>query len=61
VGRLAWPGRRVGHRHRTARGLDGVHDDALRPERFGSSSDVQLWSLTDLAVQFALDGDGGSP
>ena len=28
--------------------------DALRPARYGTSSDLQLWSLTDLAVQFAL-------
>jgi hypothetical protein len=27
---------------------------ALRPVRYGSGSDVQLWSLTDLAVQFLL-------
>lgn len=27
---------------------------ALRPVRYGSSSDVQLWNLTDLAVQFLL-------
>jgi len=26
--------------------------------RYGTSSDVQLWSLTDLAVQFALDRIG---
>ena len=26
----------------------------LRPVRYGTSSDVQLWSCTDLAVQFAL-------
>ena len=26
----------------------------LRPVRYGSGSDVQLWSLTDLAVQFLL-------
>ncbi len=26
----------------------------LRPVRYGSSSDVQLWNLTDLAVQFLL-------
>lgn len=26
----------------------------LRPVRYGSSSDVQLWNLTDLAVQFGL-------
>jgi hypothetical protein len=38
-----------------------VEGGALRPARFGSSSDVQLWSLTDLAVQFALDGGGGAP
>lgn len=28
---------------------------ALRPVRWGSSSDVQLWTLTDLAVQYLLD------
>ena len=27
---------------------------ALRPVRYGTGSDVQLWSLTDLAVQFLL-------
>lgn len=26
----------------------------LEPERYGTSSDVQLWNMTDLAVQFAL-------
>jgi hypothetical protein len=26
----------------------------LRPVRYGTSSDVQLWNSTDLAVQFAL-------
>ncbi|HMI56420.1 MAG TPA: hypothetical protein VK511_00085, partial [Gemmatimonadaceae bacterium] len=26
----------------------------LLPTRYGTSSDVQLWSTTDLAVQFAL-------
>ncbi|HWC74215.1 MAG TPA: hypothetical protein VG454_09795 [Gemmatimonadales bacterium] len=29
---------------------------ALRPVRYGSSSDVQLWTLTDLAVQYLLAG-----
>jgi hypothetical protein len=29
--------------------------DTLRPVRYGSGSDVQLWSLTDLAVQFLLE------
>jgi hypothetical protein len=28
--------------------------DTLRPVRYGTGSDVQLWSLTDLAVQFLL-------
>ncbi len=28
--------------------------ETLRPVRYGSSSDVQLWNLTDLAVQFLL-------
>src|SRR5205807_1415162 len=27
----------------------------LVPSRYGTSSDVQLWSLTDLAVQYLLD------
>jgi hypothetical protein len=29
----------------------------LVPMRYGSSSDVQLWNLTDLAVEFVLAGD----
>ncbi len=28
---------------------------ALRPARYGSSSDVQLWTLTDLAIQYLLN------
>ena len=28
----------------------------LRPVRYGTGSDVQLWSLTDLAVQYLLGG-----
>ena len=43
VGRLRNPAREP-----TVRSLG----DALR--RYGTSSDVQLWSCTDLAVQFAL-------
>src|SRR3989441_1220513 len=35
-----------------------IEGDKLLPVRYGSSSDVQLWSLTDLAVQFALDRIG---
>lgn len=31
-----------------------IDGPSLRPMRYGSSSDVQLWSLTDLAVQFLL-------
>jgi hypothetical protein len=31
-----------------------IEDARLRPMRYGSSSDVQLWNLTDLAVQFGL-------
>jgi len=27
---------------------------ALRPIRYGASTDVQLWNVTDLAVQFVL-------
>jgi hypothetical protein len=29
-------------------------DGGLRPQRYGTGSDVQLWSLTDLAVQFLV-------
>jgi hypothetical protein len=31
-----------------------IHDGRLVPIRYGISSDVQLWSTTDLAVEFAL-------
>ena len=31
-----------------------VRDGQLVPVRYGTSSDIQLWSTTDLAVQFAL-------
>ncbi len=31
-----------------------IEDGRLRPTRYGTSSDVQLWSSTDLAVQFML-------
>jgi hypothetical protein len=31
-----------------------IAGDQLLPTRYGTSSDVQLWSTTDLAVQFAL-------
>ena len=31
-----------------------LESDTLRPLRYGTSSDVQLWNLTDLAVQFLL-------
>ncbi|MDP3909754.1 MAG: ArsA-related P-loop ATPase [Gemmatimonadales bacterium] len=29
-------------------------EGGLRPQRYGTGSDVQLWSLTDLAVQFLV-------
>jgi hypothetical protein len=32
-----------------------IEAGALRPVRYGSSSDVQLWTLTDLAVQYLLN------
>ena len=35
-----------------------LENGRLVPVRYGTSSDVQLWSLTDLAVQFALDRIG---
>jgi hypothetical protein len=31
-----------------------IVDGALMPVRYGSSSDIQLWNLTNLAVQFRL-------
>jgi len=36
-----------------------IENGRLLPVRYGTSSDVQLWSLTDLAVQFWLDRIGG--
>jgi len=35
--------------------IDGA---GLHPMRYGTSSDVQLWSLTDLAVQYLLNPHG---
>ncbi|HVH66802.1 MAG TPA: hypothetical protein VM716_02965 [Gemmatimonadales bacterium] len=32
-----------------------IEDGRLVPARYGTSSDVQLWSLTDLAVQYLLE------
>jgi hypothetical protein len=40
---------------------DRVEDGVLKTARFGSGSDVQLWSLTDLAVRYALDRDEEAP
>lgn len=31
-----------------------IEGGRLEPSRYGASSDIQLWNLTDLAVQFAL-------
>ena len=31
-----------------------IDNGSLRPVRYGSSSDVQLWTLTDIAVQYLL-------
>jgi hypothetical protein len=33
-----------------------IEDGRLVPTRYGTSSDVQLWSLTDLSVQYLLAG-----
>ena len=33
----------------------------LRPVRYGSSSDVQLWSLTEIAVQYLLHSSRSTP
>jgi hypothetical protein len=32
-----------------------IEGGALRPVRYGSSSDVQLWTLADIAVQYLLN------
>jgi hypothetical protein len=32
-----------------------IEGEALRPIRYGTSSDIQLWNVTDLAVGFLLD------
>jgi hypothetical protein len=32
-----------------------LRGDRVVPVRYGTGSDVQLWSVSDLAVQFALD------
>ena len=33
-----------------------IDGGVLRPVRYGTSSDIQLWNVTDLAVGFLLDG-----
>ncbi len=33
-----------------------IVDERLEPVRYSTSSDIQLWNLTDLAVQYALAG-----
>jgi len=38
-----------------------IEVDRLVPERYGSSSDVQLWNLTDLAVEFVLSRRASAP
>jgi len=38
-----------------------VRDGRVVPQRYGTGSDVQLWSTTDLAVQFALRKLNRSP
>jgi hypothetical protein len=38
-----------------------ISDGRLLPTRYGTSSDVQLWSTTDLAVQYALARLGLAP
>jgi hypothetical protein len=36
-----------------------IVDGTLHPIRYGASTDVQLWNVTDLAVQFVLARLGG--
>jgi hypothetical protein len=33
-----------------------IEGGRLLPIRYGASTDIQLWNVTDLAVQFALEG-----
>jgi hypothetical protein len=33
-----------------------IDGSSLRPVRYGTSSDIQLWNVTDLAVRFLMDG-----
>jgi hypothetical protein len=33
-----------------------IEGTALHPVRYGTSSDIQLWNVTDLAVRFLLEG-----
>jgi len=33
-----------------------IGDAGLQPVRYGTSSDIQLWNVTDLAVRFVTDG-----
>ena len=35
-----------------------IRDGKLMPVRYGSSSDIQLWNLTDLSIQFLLNQVG---
>jgi hypothetical protein len=32
-----------------------IDENGLKPIRYGTSTDIQLWNLTDLAVQFWLN------
>jgi hypothetical protein len=32
-----------------------IEDDTLRPVRYGTSSDIQLWNVTNLVVRFLVD------
>ncbi len=43
----------LGHNELWSYRIDGGE---LRPIRYGTSSDIQLWNVTDLAVVFLLDG-----
>jgi len=36
-----------------------IRGGTLKPIRYGASTDVQLWNVTDLAVQFVLRRLGG--
>ena len=66
----AWKKRAAINTVRNAVNASGFHSELwsygftngqLVPMRYGSGADVQLWSTTDLAVEYALSRMGAPP